>query len=104
MLVRIFMGATWVGADRQEDYEFDALPAVGHKLAIAYEDGWEVATVRDIVHRMTDPETAADIAILVSVPVQSGQASDALPLAGLDGGIAKPSGVSVPKTTGPWGA
>ena len=102
MLVRIFMGASWAAADRQEDYEFDALPAVGHKLAIAYDDGWEVATVRDIVHRLTDPETAADIAVLVSVPVASGNAADALPLAGLDGVAGKTVSTSVPKTASPW--
>lgn len=104
MLVRIFMGASWGVADRQEDYEFEALPAVGHKIAIAYDDGWEVATVRDVVHRLTDPETAGDIAILVSIPVTSGSAADALPLAGLDGVSAKTPGVSVPKTASPWGS
>lgn len=104
MLVRIFMGATWTAADRQEDYLFDALPVVGHKLAIATDTGWEIAVVREIVHRMTDPDTAADIAMLVSVPVTSGNASDALPLAGLDGAGTAPARASVPKTASPWGA
>ncbi len=35
MRVRIYAGTSWSTAIEQGDYEFDLLPAVGHKLALA---------------------------------------------------------------------
>ena len=108
MLVRIFTGASWATARQLDDCMFDTVPLVGDKLAIGLDNGWDVAVVEDIVHRITDPNEAADIAIRVSDPVTGGSATDPLPLRELDavGGGAKPatSTASVPRTRGPWGS
>lgn len=110
MLVRIFTGGTWATARQLDDCMFDAVPMVGDKIAIGLDRGWDVAVVEDIVHRITDPDEAADIAIRVSDPVTGGSATDPLPLRELDAldGGARPatptSTASVPRTRGPWGS
>lgn len=110
MLVRIFMGATWAAAREQGDYVFDIPPAVGDKLAIALTDAWTVAVVRDVAHRITDPQEAADMAILISDALKGGHPSDPLPLRELDAASAahdappatRPA-AAAPRTPGPWG-
>lgn len=108
MLVRIFTGGTWATARQLDDCMFDAVPMVGDKIAIGLDRGWDVAVVEDIVHRITDPDEAADIAIRVSDPVTGGSATDPLPLRELDAldGGARPATptASVPRTRGPWGS
>ena len=97
MLVRLFVGERWSEAAHEGDWRFDILPAVGHKLAIAFRDGWGVGEVKDIVHRLTRADDAADIALLVARLDDGGGLDAALPLAALDRlGEARGSG-------GPWG-
>lgn len=103
MRVRIFAGTSWSAAVEHGDYEFDLLPAIGHKLALAAGQVWDVAVVRDIVHRIVDTEEAPDIALLMAPPVRGGSMDDALPLALLDQNPGTAGSVSVPRTASPWG-
>ena len=100
MLVRVFVGERWEGAAHEGDWRFDALPAVGDKLALAFADGWGVGEVRDRAHRLTDPNEAADVALLVS-PLAGGgsiEAAPGLPFAALDR-----LGGAGPGAASPWG-
>ena len=100
MLVRVLVGERWEGAAHEGDWRFDALPAVGDKLALAYADGWGVGEVRDRAHRLMDPKEAADIAVLVT-PLQGGGSIEAvpgLPFAALDRLDGARSGAN-----SPWG-
>ena len=104
MIVRIFTGSVWAGSAEFGDFEFDALPAVGHKIAFAYADGWQYGKVRDIAHRFGSADAAADIALLLSPLAEGGDPAEPLPLAGFDsleGSTA--TGGSVPRA-GPWGS
>jgi hypothetical protein len=103
MRVRIFAGETWSAAIVRGDHEFELLPAIGHKLAFASDGAWDVAVVRDIAHRLVDPDEAPDIAVLMSPPTRGGSVDEALPLALLDARLRPAASVSVPRTAGPWG-
>jgi hypothetical protein len=100
MIIRIFEGDNWAGAEPVGDFEFDLLPASGHKLAIAGPDGWMCGEVRDIAHRIGDPDHSADVALLAARLIQSGDRS-AMPFAELDRLKTPVSASGIPKA-GPW--
>ena len=96
----MLVGERWEGAAHEGDWRFDALPAIGNKLAFAFPDGWGVGEVRDVAHRLMDPNEAGDIAMLVT-PLRGGgsiEAAPGLPFAALD----RLDGAG-PGATSPWG-
>ncbi|TPG54240.1 hypothetical protein [Sphingomonas glacialis] len=102
MRVRIYAGPSWSAAIEHGDYEFDLLPAIGHKLALAAGQAWDVAVVRDIAHRIVDPAEAPDIALLMTPPVAGGSMDEPLPLALLDRNPGAASASSIPRTASLW--
>jgi hypothetical protein len=103
MLVRVLQGNSWTAAQPIGDFEFEALPIVGHKIAIAGPNGWSSGQVRDIAHRIGDPDEPADVALLIGPMLFGEDRSDMLPLSQLDQ-LARPAAAaSVPKTS-PWGS
>ena len=108
--VRLFEGERWQDAGMAGDVTVDVVPAIGHRLALAGDDGWRVGTVVDVAHRIVDADEAADIALLVSRLIEGGSLDEALPLAALDGeaGAESPAPAPAPAPTpapsrGPWG-
>ncbi|MGY2736125.1 hypothetical protein [Sphingomonas sp. UYP23] len=104
MRVRIYAGSNWSTAIEHGDYEFDLLPAIGHKLALAAGQAWTVAVVRDIAHRIVEADEAADIALLMAPSVVGGSLDEPLPLALLDQNPGATRASSVPRTASPWGS
>ena len=105
MLVRLFTGTDWSAAKELHDAEFDQLPAIGHKVAIASDGQWHVGQVSDIVHRVVDNQGAADVAVLLESVSTGRFAGEPLPLRQLDG-LSQPEvkpTASVPRS-GPWGS
>jgi hypothetical protein len=101
MIIRMFTGQSWASAAVFDDAEFDLVPRKGEKLAIEGEEGWAVATVVEVAHRVTGGG-AADVALLVGPVMQIPASDDVLPFAALDGdGVATSAG---PRTANPiWG-
>jgi len=100
MIVRILAGNNWSAAQPAGDYDFDILPQIGHKIVLAEHTGWAAAQVSDIVHRLSNPDGPADVALLVT-PLASSNDRSELPTALLDS-IGRGAPVtSVPKA-GPW--
>ncbi|WP_404711138.1 hypothetical protein [Sphingomonas sp. MMS24-J13] len=101
MLVRVLQGNSWAAAEPIGDFEFEQLPTTGHKIAIAGPDGWSSGQVRDIAHRIGDPDEAADVALLVGPMLFGDDRSDMLPFGQLDQ-LSRPTATaSVPKAS-PW--
>jgi len=100
MIVRILAGTSWSAAQPAGDYDFDALPQIGHKIVLAERSGWAAGQVRDIVHRLSEANGPADVALLVT-PLASSSDRSALPTALLDSLDRAEPAASVPKQ-GPW--
>ncbi len=103
MLLRLFTGERWSTAEEFGDYEFDALPGLGDTLAIASDREWLVGEVRALVHRLTDGDEAADVALLLGAARTAPNRGEPLPLALLDGTAPPKPAANVPRA-GPWGS
>jgi hypothetical protein len=102
MIIRVFTGRDWSGATILDDAEFEVVPRMGEKIALARNGQWAVAVVADIAHRATG-HGAADIALLVGPVSESARNDEVLPLAALDGKL-DAGAATVPRVAkpGPW--